>query len=363
MVVNSLRLVQVALLLLALLNRAEATNRGVRRSKNDELNSLAINEDIGIELAGRGLKKYRKKAKKHKKRTVSNGEEVESRLDNPVPAPAPVPAPVPTNPTLSDWMDGCVNESIDITKCASNENYLCKNCLHVLSFTSVTPSTADGSVKACKRNFCGDCTREELMPFFECGYGISNPITDTEDTLMGSSIRTPPPTNATSPTNATHATSLDESIYDLVNCPAIFPQSGTQCVMLEGYEFKKCFYHEVGADVVCDCSRKETLWDCVGTITNEEFIVESEDLEVAILPSVDVVFSRIDNTEEELLCPIVTPKIGDPCITKDFAATECCYEAAEPYPNTLGTVTCTCSNFGEGGFYCKGGSLSTCTIP
>jgi hypothetical protein len=367
-------MVPAAIVLMASLRTTKAAIRGVRGTQSEIMDSYENGFENSIDLLERQLRKkmpktttMTKKAKDQKrtKGTPTASNTIESRLD----PPSRTAAPVPPKPTLGDWINSCPRASSNIDRCVTDEINLCKNCLHVLSYTSVTPSTASGSVNACKRNFCGSCDTEDLMLFFDCGFGISNPIADAEIPFMDSAIRTPPPSNATSAA-VSDAAAVDKNI-DLGNCPAVFPKSGTECVMVEGFEFKKCFYYEVGIDVVCDCGKKDLIWDCQGTITKEEFIVESEDLEVdikekdelAVLPSIDLVFSRVDTKElnDSKFCPITTPVIGTPCSTADFSSYDCCYEAEEPYPNTLGTVTCTCSE-DEKEFQCKGGSLSTCTL-
>eukprot|EP00535_Pseudo-nitzschia_heimii_P005813 CAMPEP_0197173396 /NCGR_PEP_ID=MMETSP1423-20130617/348_1 /TAXON_ID=476441 /ORGANISM="Pseudo-nitzschia heimii, Strain UNC1101" /LENGTH=373 /DNA_ID=CAMNT_0042622211 /DNA_START=74 /DNA_END=1195 /DNA_ORIENTATION=+ len=364
-------MVPAAFILMASVKTTEAKIRGVRGTQSEIMDSHENGFENRIDLLERRLAKKTSKTKTTSKRakdqkrmkgTPAASSTIESRLD----PPSPTAAPVPTKPTLDDWIEGCPRESSNIDRCVTDGINLCKNCLHVLSYTSVTPSTANGSVNACKRNFCGSCDTEDLMMFFDCGFGISNPIADAEIPFMGSSIRTPPPSNAIGAAFS-DAAAVDKNI-DLGNCPAVFPKSGTECVMVEGFEFKKCFYYEVGTDVVCDCGKEDLIWDCKGTITKEEFIVQTEDLkvdieekdELAALPSIDMVFSRID-TNDSKFCPITTPVMGTPCSTADFSSYECCYEAEKPYPNTLGTITCTCSE-DERVFQCMGGSLSTCTL-
>ena len=34
--------------------------------------------------------------------------------------------------------------------------------------------------------------------------------------------------------------------------------------MLDGFDFKKCFYYEEGPDAVCACSKEQTIWACTG---------------------------------------------------------------------------------------------------
>lgn len=370
-----------------------ATTGGIRGRVHQEVDYIASSGDINAQrelktrrkkkgkgkMKGNGKTKAKGKGKGKKKGgkkpLTSNGSTVDGRLD----IPADTAAPAPTKPKLADWIDGCSTQNREVNSCAKN-NFVCKHCLYALSVTSVTPSNGTQSVAACGRNdFCGDCALDDLMPFFDCGWGISNPVNDSASFpgFPDSSIRTPPPMNATD-SNSTIAPVFDQSAYDTVNCPSVYPGSGIDCVMIDGYEFKKCIYYEVGADVMCECSEDDRVWDCSGTITNENFIIKTEDLEVeieeeaeiAVLPAVDVVFSRIDGAGESgtgdypaaLLCPVNTPAMGDSCSTKDFVEIACCYEDPNPYPNTLGTVTCTCSDDGAAGFQCMGGSLSTCVL-
>jgi hypothetical protein len=77
-------------------------------------------------------------------------------------------------------------------------------------------------------------------------------------------------------------------IWDLKNCPSLYPRSGNDCVIIDGYDYKKCFYYEYGPDVVCQCSDASPIWICTGTITRnpgvlqEEEEPEEEDLEVTV---------------------------------------------------------------------------------
>jgi len=357
--------VLAALILVASPEATDAATRGIRGNQHKQLDYVALSEDLTerkLKKKEKKLKGKRKSKNTHQSPTPSPG--VDGRLE--------IPAPAPTRPSVNDWVNGCSIQNSDIDSCVSQTNFSCKQCMYALSFTStVTPSTANGGVGACQREHCDGCTKEKLLPFFECGYEIMNPAYLSESEIVGSSIRTPPPIQA--PDAAEVAPIIDASI-DMENCPSVFPQSGTSCVMLAGFESKKCNYYEVGSNVQCRCSNTEPVWECTGTITNEVFVVETNDLEVtieqqapiAILPSTDIVFSRIEGTGRDpvnLLCPVDTPSIGDTCFTQDFDSIECCYTASNPYPNTLGTVTCTCSNGGNGGFQCKAGSLSTCTVP
>jgi len=365
---QSLLLLLAALILAVASEGTIAAHRGIRGSQGQQSDSLAIgNTKRELKKQGGKNKIGEKKGKKKVPSSVSTPIETVGRLDIPTEDSPVVPVPLISLPTLNDWIEGCSTDSTRINTCSPNTSRVCKNCMFALSFTSLTPSTAGGAIKACSRDFCGSCSMEVLTPFFECGFGISNPIDESA---------TPTPTNAANvieDANITEtAPALDESVYDLRNCPAVYPESDTYCTILEGFEFKRCMYYEVGANVMCECSEDEPIWNCTGTITNEEYIVDIKDLEVTIekeatvevlpsLPSIDQVVSRMEGDEQypvALLCPINTPSSGQPCATRDFTSIDCCYSD----PDTSGTVTCTCSDGGSGGFDCKSGSLSTCTI-
>jgi hypothetical protein len=289
-----------ALILVTSLKGGDAAARGIRGSQQDQLNSLAISDDIidivlerdlkGKKGKGKGKGKGKSKSKSKGKGLSSAGSamlDIASRFD--IPADTPAPAPTVQRPTLTTWVEGCEVENRALNTCASNTNLLCKQCLFALSFTSTTPEASSGGVKACARGFCDPCPVEDLSAFFACGYEIMNP------TVPDSSIRTPPPTNATAATAPSQVAPVTEdSTLDMENCPSVYPGSGEKCVMIAGYESKKCFYYEVGSDVVCQCNTAEPIWECTGTITNEEYIVETEEEVLPSLPTVDVVVSRMD---------------------------------------------------------------------
>ncbi len=202
--------------------------------------------------------------------------------------------------SLNAWFDGCTNESMDVNACASSDEVVCKQCLYSLSLTSVTLNTANNGVSACAREFCGTCTNENIKPFFECGYKVSNGIVDS--VIHAPTIETSPPANTTDATLV--APVIDEAVVDIVNCPAVYPQNET-CVIKDRFQYKKCRYYEVGMDVKCECSREQPMWKCTGTVTNEAYMDKPENSEVASsnetetnefiqpLPSTDILVSRV----------------------------------------------------------------------
>ena len=56
----------------------------------------------------------------------------------------------------------------------------------------------------------------------------------------------------------------ESTLVDTINCPAVFPRSGTKCVMIEPYKYKKCMYYEMGPDVLCSCRYDSPYYLCVG---------------------------------------------------------------------------------------------------
>mmetsp|Transcript_485 Transcript_485/g.992 ORF Transcript_485/g.992 Transcript_485/m.992 type:complete len:408 (+) Transcript_485:14-1237(+) len=398
-------LVFVALLLVVLPQAVDARIRGVRGVALQEFDSVIPSKEK-TPSSERNLRRKRKMRCSQKisgSRASRYGCKEESaetpndssstiggRLDIPV-KPAVTLAPLQIGPSVAKWVEGCPREDSVINTCTPFSNSICKKCLFGLSWTSVTPASATSGIKACARDYCDGCTSDELMPFFDCGWKVSNPdeaekIDTTEGVMPNSEIRTPPPASNT--TEETHSEDDENGIefIDLVNCPAIYPKSGTECTMLDGFEYKLCKYFELGPDVACQCSRSQPKWNCAGSIIRNPSAV-TEDLQTVIeeeneliapalpgadivvieeenelqmvfaLPESDVVVSRVEDTTSkgaEPLCPVERPWSGTTCTTGGFHQIGCCYPS-----DTLGTITCTCD--GES-WDCKGGSLSTCKL-
>jgi hypothetical protein len=102
-----------------------------------------------------------------------------------------------------------------------------------------------------------------------------------------------------------------EPIWDLRNCPSLYPQSGNDCVMIDGFDFKKCFYYEYGLDVLCQCSTLSPIWICTGTIIRDPVeedkevvavtvavVVEQEVLEVAVEIE-EQIFVIVDDIDDD----------------------------------------------------------------
>ncbi len=56
---------------------------------------------------------------------------------------------------------------------------------------------------------------------------------------------------------------LEIIVEDTINCPAVWPGDGTVCVMIDGFNRKKCIYYEYSADSICTCTSKDLFWTCV----------------------------------------------------------------------------------------------------
>eukprot|EP00536_Pseudo-nitzschia_multiseries_P002385 jgi/Psemu1/5412/gm1.5412_g len=379
-------LVFVALLLAVSPQAVDAAIRGVRGGRQQHSDSIAIsNEKTSSErnLKKKGMKCAQKlsggRASRDKcgkgsaSKPSGSSSDITGRLEIPV-ILAPTPAPAHLGPSLAKWIEGCAKEERIINRCTPFTNSICKNCLFGLSLTSVTPRNANSGVNACAREFCKGCSTNELMSFFDCGRKIDDPnealvVVDTvEGGLPGSEIRTPPPT----PGNTTEEAEIEDDeddggLTDVINCPAIYPRSGTECTMIDGFEYKLCSYFELGPDVVCQCSKAQTIWSCTGTITRNPVsftqdiatsIQEENQLQLTpVLPGSDIVVSRIEDSDEKEatpLCPVERPYTGTTCTTGGFHLIECCYPS-----HTLGTIACRCDGENWG---CKGGSLSTCKL-
>ena len=50
---------------------------------------------------------------------------------------------------------------------------------------------------------------------------------------------------------------------DSINCPAVWPGDGTGCVMIAGFNRKKCIYYNYSEDSICTCSNDDLFWTCI----------------------------------------------------------------------------------------------------
>lgn len=175
----------------------------------------------------------------------------------------PTPAPVKLSTDLNDWILGCPKEAASIEVCVFPTSSVTtpRNCMGCLKgFSSLDGANSQGASSSCSRSVtCGTrCSKEALAPFFDCGlqvdadfYGI---VLDPNDSTLPP-VQPPPPTNP--PT-----VGEPEMVWDTLNCPALWPFSGTTCVMLEGFDYKYCVYYEYSADSICTCRKDELLWVC-----------------------------------------------------------------------------------------------------
>ena len=173
-------MVLAALILVASIQAADAATRGIRGRQQEQLDSLAVSD----------IKRDLKKKKEKKIMSIvppADNSLVSGRFDF---IPTVTAPPAPTSPSLTDWIDGCSGASLDISACASNNEMVCKQCVYALAKTSATPSTANGGLNACFRNYCEMCTVDVLTPFFLCGYEMND---EFENSIPDPSIRTPPP--------------------------------------------------------------------------------------------------------------------------------------------------------------------------
>jgi hypothetical protein len=187
-------------------------------------------------------------------------------------------------PSLDDWKIKCIKPSG-----CSGAGDICMWCLKALATTSATENSS--GVKHCADSMCGNCSAENIRPFFSCGLRLEYPeryYYPTDVTVIGgidveinaatAAAAAPADTEGTdvAATNADQTTAVapsSDSLWDTVNCPAMYPGSGNDCVMIDGYPFKKCMYSEMGPSVSCQCSTAQPIWSCTGvsdTIIDEE---------------------------------------------------------------------------------------------
>lgn len=221
------------------------------------------------------------------------------------PAP-PTPAPVKLSTTIDDWIIGCPAQALVIQDCVISTNSFAspRNCMNCLKgFSTLASATTEGASRSCASSATcgGKCDKEELAPFYDCGlqvdadfYGIDlDPNTGPGTPPTNPPVVAPTPTNP--PTDPTDA-------WDTINCPAIWPGSGSACVMLQGYNYKYCNYYEFGPDALCTCRGDELIWSCVngpdpsGAATPAEeshgtttmMVVEKTDLTVVVVEETEM---------------------------------------------------------------------------
>jgi len=315
-------------------------------------------------FAQRNLKKMKKDKNKNKNK---NGTSFSSNsLVVPTTPPAPTPAP---GPSMEDWVNECVAHANAVQSCkGSDPNNYCGMCLKALASVGTAATNYDGGIKSCSTSSCGGCDTSVLLPFFECGLVVEGKATP-DAVFTGNSL--PVPTPAVVPVSPPPPTSPPTDNVDRINCPAVFPGSGTTCVMVGSYEYKVCAYPERGEEASCGCSATQPIWSCIGVTIFDPIViegVEEKDLTVVIvekdkeiivnevgediivdevapvLPSVfvDVVVNGIT---VESLCPTEEPKTGEMCSAGGFDSIKCCYEYL--ISEVEATRTCECDKDGS----------------
>ena len=353
-------------------------------------------------FAQRNLKKMKKDKNKNKNGTSFSS----NSLVVPTTPPAPTPAP---GPSMEDWVNECVAHANAVQSCkGSDPNNYCGMCLKALASVGTAATNYDGGIKSCSTSSCGGCDTSVLLPFFECGLVVEGKATP-DAVFTGNSL--PVPTPAVVPVSPPPPTSPPTDNVDRINCPAVFPGSGTTCVMVGSYEYKVCAYPERGEEASCGCSAAQPIWSCIGVSVFDPIViegVEEEDLSVVIVEEdkeiivnevgedvivdvvdvdvVDVVdvdivdVVDVDIVDEvapvlpsvfvdvvvngitvESLCPTEEPKTGEMCSAGGFDSIKCCYEYL--ISEVEATRTCECDKDGSNPtFTCYTGAESTCKI-
>lgn len=325
----------------------------------------------------------------------------------------PTSAPVPSGPKLDDWIDQCRMFSRDVDDCVSvggaSTFFNCKMCLKSLAFTSADASNS-GVLRCAQGGTCSGCSADDIRPFFACGLEVEAAFKNGNGNNGNIIINLPADPNAVIvlpadpiiPVVVPVVPTAPVVSIDTKNCPWMWPGSGTQCVMINGFDFKDCSYPEEGIGAKCGCSKEQPIWLCTGKTTVDLIVVEKDDLTVVVVDepvmnggggtggttsttttttattttTVDAEISSGEQEQEQLpptntypvalLCPPAFQETGNECYTGGFEQTTCCYED----PAVVGgTITCTCSdddnNVVDGliiGFQCVSGEMSTCTL-
>ena len=260
-----------ALLLVASSSAADSGKKQFLRNGNNNNN----NNKNGVE----------RKMKKDDKSKSGTSTGTDGNLNSITTPPAPTAAPVKLAPDLNDWINGCSISSSTINGCiggttAQASGFNCKTCLRALSLTTSSTSPDVAGVAGCANSaLCGQCSSDRVRPFYACGLkvnadfgGVTGDPNQIVVTPAPVPITTTPPAPTAAPTAAVN--------IDTINCPYTWPGSGTTCEMLTGFDFKKCFYYEFGANAVCGCSAVQPIWSCTG----RSIVVVKEDLTTVVNP-------------------------------------------------------------------------------
>mmetsp|Transcript_2371 Transcript_2371/g.4791 ORF Transcript_2371/g.4791 Transcript_2371/m.4791 type:complete len:381 (+) Transcript_2371:215-1357(+) len=330
------------------------------------------------------------KAKSSKKENVN----FNPNILNP---PPPTPAPVKTSTNLQDWIDACPSQSGRVEDCTGSSfgipQATASNCMTCLkNFANLMGASTVGATKTCSNSpTCGSrCPPAHLVSFYECGLEVNKAFETGGDIIIDGDLNdfTQPPKVTLPPTDAPVIVD-PEAGWDRINCPALWPNSGTDCVMLPGFDYKYCQYFEYGSDALCTCRGDELKWICNNgpAVAGAAVVmgVEKEDLTVVIEPvtmpaaggqtmqttstgnlSVDLELSSgTVSVPATPLCPgDGVPETGDVCSPGPHYEISCCYPDPSPVEGTLGTIDCKCGGSGGSadGFRCMGGALSSCIV-
>jgi hypothetical protein len=400
----------------------------ITNSNNNErfLRHADVDERRNLLFAKKNLRKNRddkKNNKNHKKSGGPNKSVSATSQSFVVPTPTNPPAPTAApGPKIEDWVNECIEHANDVESCkgSADPNNNCGMCLKALASVGTSTTNFNGGLNACAANpYCGGCDASDLKPFFECGLVVEGKASIDDVFVDGTTNALPVPTPAVvvpvSPPPPTNPPIDDtEAKTDRINCPAVFPGSGTACVMIGSFQYKSCIYGERGPDASCSCSDVQPLWSCTGVtkfdpivveVVEEEdltvvFVEEDEeitvnevgedvivdvvdvdvvDVDIVDIVDVDIVDAdtgsvttpglpsvfvdvAVNNIVVESLCPTEKPITGAMCSAGGFDSIECCYEDLVSGVEDA-TTTCECDNDASNPtFTCYSGAESTCKI-
>jgi len=265
-------------------SKSDEVKSGVKSDVKSDVKKSGVRSDVKSGGAKSGSKKATrvevvglaaKKAKKTKGGGTMTAAELELILGR---AEAEVlPVPVKLGPDINDWIVGCGDSSNAIDDCivalsVQSNAANCKTCLYSMGSSKNAPPAVPipNGVKVCASNgrngMCGLCTKGNILPFYECGLRVeaafdSNSATTTDrlDNSVDVIVVPVPPFADALVTPPIDPISVVE---DTTNCPALWPGTDTDCVMVGGFDRKKCVYYEYSADSICTCSSPQHIWLC-----------------------------------------------------------------------------------------------------
>lgn len=311
----------------------------MKSNKSGTVNAATFALSGGM-AKSKGMGKSKNKGKSKNNMSVNAGTQAIGINNNLVGRVDPATEPPKLRPDLEDWMDGCQMENQAIDNCIVVQSSIsnsanCKLCLKGLASFNNPPPPSDNGVRLCAENpTCGQCTADNIRPFYACGLRVdaafNSTSTESTTTTPGTGtadavVMTTPPVATTPPTAPVRV--------DTENCPSLWPGLGIPCVMLRDFDKKYCVYPEYSLDSICECTVQNPVWSCRGG---------PESFEIALGPNTPpgvgnlVTSPAVDSTASNDNTAITTPAVTTPAM--GGATTPATGAGSMPKPMPVSTI-------------------------